>query len=252
MGHVVFLGGNGHCAARLDGARAALKGLRSPLTLVDVDYPGFEGRSRATHPDAFLDAVHSSMAAAVPPERRVLLYGTGVGGLLLLCLRARGEWMDTPLLLQAPILWGLERRRLPAVMRVAPVRSLLHTLFAVPLFQRWFVGRYFTRPLDPAERASFFSGYARCSALPDLFAWLGPPLLRRLETAFQGAPERVARVSVWWGGRDRVVGQGELRTTEAALGVRWPVTIFPKWGHYPMIDAPEEWVDALAAIVDRL
>jgi hypothetical protein len=28
--------------------------------------------------------------------------------------------------------------------------------------------------------------------------------------------------------------------------VRWPVRIFPYWGHYPMIDEPEDWVRTLA------
>jgi hypothetical protein len=251
MRRVVFLGGNGHCAARLAGARMALAAQPS-FTLTEAAYPGFEGRRRAPNLDAFLDVVHASIAGAAPRGSPVLLYGTGIGGLLLLCLRARGDWTDTPLLLQAPILWGLEQRRLPAAMRLAPLRGMLHALFATAPSQWWFVHRYFTRPLDGAERAAFFRGYADCSALPDLFEWLGPPLLRRLEAAFQRAPNSLSGVSVWWGGHDRVVALGELRTTEAALGVRWQVKTYPDWGHYPMMDVPGEWVAALAAVVDSI
>ena len=53
--HVVFLGGNGHCAARLASARAAL--VREGVPLSEARYPGFEGRPRAGDLDTFLQAV---------------------------------------------------------------------------------------------------------------------------------------------------------------------------------------------------
>src|SRR5262249_32274822 len=114
------------------------------------------------------------------------------------------------------------------------------------LFQAWFVRRHFERPLAAAERAAFFDGYARCAALEDLFAWLGPQFLRRLEAAFAADRAALEDVVVWWGERDRLVGLDELRATEAPRGVRWPLQRFPTWGHYPMLDAPEVWADAVA------
>jgi hypothetical protein len=45
-----------------------------------------------------------------------------------------------------------------------------------------------------------------------------------------------------------VVTLDELGWTEHALGVRWPRRIFPGWGHYPMIDAPEEWAEAVSRV----
>jgi pimeloyl-ACP methyl ester carboxylesterase len=122
-------------------------------------------------------------------------------------------------------------------------------LFARPLFRAAFAARYFERPLGAAERAAFFEGYARCAALPDLFAWITPAHLRALEARCAERPAALARVDVWWGGRDRVVTPAELQHTGAALGVRWPLRMFPRWGHYPMIDAPDEWAAALAAYV---
>jgi len=134
-------------------------------------------------------------------------------------------------------------------LQLAAARAALHALFATRVFQAWFERRYFTAPLPPDTRTAFFEGYARCGALPDLFRWLGPSLLRRLERSFAAHPEALERISVWWGGRDRVVSIDELRLTEPALGVRWPVTTFPSWGHYPMIDAPEAWVQSLATLL---
>jgi len=239
---VLFFGGNGHCAARLGAAREAAA--RLGVTIDDVPYPGFEGRPRARDFDAFLDGVAE---AARPAPQHV--YATGIGGLIALCLRARGRLADTRVLLQAPVLWGLERRLMPRVMRVAAVRRLATALFATSAFRAHFAARYFRRRLTPDERAAFFDGYARCAALPDLFAWITSDLLRTLETRFAARGEALARIDVWWGGHDRVVQLDELRATEAALGVTWPVHVFPHWGHYPMIDAPEDWAAALAAYV---
>ncbi|HEY0019637.1 MAG TPA: alpha/beta hydrolase [Longimicrobium sp.] len=258
---VVFLGGNGHAGARLDPARRVLAGLagprgRPPFTLHDVPYPGFEGRPRAESLNAFLAAVVASVRAetGARPEDggagRPLVYATGIGGLFALCLRARGELDGVPLLLQAPVLWGLERRLMPRVLRMGIAQAALRRAFASPRFQARFARKHFRRPLDGNMRARFFEGYARCAALPDFFAWLTPALLRRLEAGFAARPQALGDVAVWWGEHDTVVPARELAWTEAALGVAWPVRRFAAWGHYPMIDDPPGWVRALSDAVE--
>ena len=251
---LIYLGGNGHCAARLAPARQALErlttaGVVAPFELFDLPYPGFEGRPRASDLQSFLDCLSQSISQAAHPGGKILLYGTGIGGLLALCLRARGEWLNVPLLLQAPILWGLERRLMPRIMRLGLARIVLGRLFAWGWFQRRFVRKQFERPLADEMRAAFFAGYARCAALPDFFNWLTPRLLRELEQQFGQRPEALRRISVWWGERDRVVNLQELACTEQALGVRWPMRLFPAWGHYPMIDEPPDWVRSLADVL---
>jgi pimeloyl-ACP methyl ester carboxylesterase len=240
---VLFLGGNGHCAARLAAARRFLP---QWVALDEVPYPGFEGRPRAA---SFTD-FHGRITDAHGPSP-TLVYGTGIGGLLALCLRARGELIGTPLLLQGPVLWGLERRWMPRVMRFRPVQAALLWVFATAAFQRRFVRKYFTHPPEVETIRAFFDGYARCRAAPDLFAWLNPALLRTLERDFAARPEALEKIQVWWGGRDRVVNLQELAWTKAALGIgdRWPVRVFPDWGHYPQIDEPEAWARALADAV---
>jgi pimeloyl-ACP methyl ester carboxylesterase len=248
---VVFIGGNGHCAARLAAARAALRrralpGGEPPWDLVEPACPGFEDRPRAPDLSAFLDALSAEVglhAAAAPG--RVLVYATGIGGLLALCLRARCEWHEVPLLLQAPVLWGLERRRMPRLMRHPWTRGLLVGLFGVRPFRAWFARRYFVRPPPAPLRAAFFDGYARCPAAADFFAWLTPALLRRLEADFAEERGGLEKVSLWWGGRDRVVDLREWAWTRQALKADWPLHRFPDWGHYPMIDDPAGWVRAV-------
>ncbi|HEX6037676.1 alpha/beta hydrolase [Longimicrobium sp.] len=259
MPRVVFLGGNGHATARLGPARRVLAELAGPggtppFALHDVPYPGFEGRPRAASLDAFLDAVAKSVRAETGTRDdagRPLVYATGIGGLLALCLRARGELAGVPLLLQAPVLWGLERRLMPRVLRMRPAQAALRRAFVSPRFQARFARKHFRRPLDGEMRARFFEGYARCAALPDFFAWLTPALLRRLEADFRARPEALDHVAVWWGERDTVVPGRELAWTEAALGVSWPVRRIPAWGHYPMMDDPPGWVRALADAVEN-
>jgi pimeloyl-ACP methyl ester carboxylesterase len=243
---LIYLGGNGHCTARLGPAREALARQNSPFNLVDLPYSGFEDRPRARDFEQFLDHL-SEFIAGVRGDRH--LYGTGIGGLLALCLRARGEFLEIPLFLQAPVLWGLERRLMPRILRLGLARILLNRLFAAPWFRRRFVRKQFERPLSPGMQAAFFDGYRRCPAAADFFTWLTPGLLRELERRFGARPEALQNVGLWWGGKDRVVSLQELAWTERALGVRWPVRTFPDWGHYPMIDAPDEWVRALSDAV---
>ena len=240
---VAFLGGNGHCAARLAPARPFLGGIE----LDELPYPGFEDRPRAGSFDDFLTAVSQHLRRMAP----AMIYATGIGGLLALCLRAGDELIGTPLLLQAPILWGLERRRLPRLMRHRWARRALGHAFAMPAYQRWFAKKYFTRPVDAEALAAFFAGYARCPAAADLFAWFDPPLLRSLERDLAARPAALDEIQVWWGGRDRVVTLRELAWTREALdlGDRWPVRVFPEWGHYPMIDDPAGWAEELIRAV---
>jgi len=239
---VSFFGGNGHCAARLSAARAFLP---PEIDLVEAAYPGFEGRPRAAGLDAFLAAVEADLRDTAPD----VVYASGIGGLLVLCLRARGGLQGVRIILQGPVLWGLERRWMPRMMRFGLMQRALSRVFATAAFRRRFVRKYFTHPPAAETVTAFFDGYTRCAALPDFFAWLTPGLLRSLERNLAGRPESLERIQVWWGGRDAVVPLRELDWTAAALGCRWPLRVFPEWGHYPMIDEPRAWAEALGGAV---
>lgn len=241
---VLFFGGNGHSASRLVPARAALARLvganrAKPMDLVEIEFPGFEGRAPAASWEEFVSACAAQVAELTTPA--TVLYGTGIGGLVILALRAR-DAAPVPAVLQAPVLWGLEARRFPLWMRFPAAGAMVRAAFRVPPIQWWFSRKYFTVPVPRDARRGFFRGYARCRGFARMFSWLAPPLLRSLEESLRGRPEKLERISCWWGGKDRVVTTAELRATEAALGVKWPLREFADWGHYPMIDAPEAWI----------
>lgn len=253
---VLFFGGNGHSSARLDGVRRVLAAQDEPaIDVASVPYPGFEGRPRAAGFDAFLDAVAGACSDLVADRRGApeagpspLVYATGIGGLLVLCLRARGALRDLPVVLQAPVLWGLERRWMPRVMRLGLAQIALRRAFASPFFQRRFTAKHFRRPPSPEVERAFFEGYATCEALPDFFDWLTPALLRRIEARHAEDPALLAGVRFLWGALDTVVPPHELAWTAEALGVELPVTTFPEWGHYPMIDDPGDWVREVSRV----
>jgi pimeloyl-ACP methyl ester carboxylesterase len=244
---ILFLGGNGHSTERLEPARAVLRQRGEPWLLRDVAYPGFEDRPRAASLEAFLTAVSAELTSAVVAGQ-TLLYGTGIGGLIALALRARGEHLDTPLLLQGAVLWGVKTRLFPRLMRLG-MGGMLPRLFGFGPFQDWFVRRKFRRPLTPEVRQAFFSGYARCPAMADFFKWLTPAFLKELEQRFSTHREGLEHITAWWGEHDHVVPLAELEQAEKALQVDWPLRRFPEWGHYPMLDDPEDWVRALTDVV---
>jgi pimeloyl-ACP methyl ester carboxylesterase len=249
---VVFFGGNGHATARLEAARAAVERLAAageiaPFDLLEVPYPGFEGRPRAADAATFLRTL-AGFTTTLCERPDAVVHATGIGALFAVTLRARRELGRAPIVLQGPVLWGLEHRWMPRLARrgLAPV---IPRLFQSAAFQRHFLRKHLAAAPPADVAAAFFDGYARCAATADLFRWCGPAWLREVEAAVHEHRASLGRVQVWWGGRDRVVGPAELRWTEAALGVRWPELTFPGWGHYPMIEDPEGWARAVAATV---
>jgi len=81
---IAFLGGNGHCAVRLTAARRYLP---AEVVLLDIPYPGFEGRPRATDFEKFLNAVGAHLRESASDR----IYAMGIGGLLALCLQGWAE-----------------------------------------------------------------------------------------------------------------------------------------------------------------
>lgn len=237
---VLFLGGNGHAAARLEPARASLLQLpkQRRFRLTDLEYP------RASSFDELLDRLAADADAAGLSEHTTV-YATGIGGLVALAQRARGVWTDVPLLMQGAVLWGLEQRTFPKLMRIGPAPYLLAALLRNGRVQRRFAHKHFLVPHDERFLQRFFAGYGDAASFAGWFDWLSPALLRRLETAFAERPEALRGVRAWWGGRDSVVGVEELERTEAALGMTIPCTVHAGWGHYPMIDDPDGWVAEL-------
>jgi hypothetical protein len=238
---VLFLGGNGHSPARLAGARAVLQRERA-FDLDEVVYP------RAASWDALLADVSRQVNEKRYGAASGLAYATGVGALVALALRARGR-LPGPLVVQGGVLWGLETRLFPRLMRIPPLPRLLAIALRTRVARRSFAAHHFRTSHPPEVLDAFFDGYRDADAFIAWFRWLRPPLLRSLERGIAGRPRALEGVEAWWGVRDSVVGPGEWRATERALACRLPLRVFAGWGHYPMLDDPRGWVEEVGRAV---
>ena len=162
---VAFLPGNGHVEERLGPARRA----------IETHTEGSQFELRSIHYDTslrffdeLLDGVEADLQGAD------LVYATGIGGLVALALRARG-FVDRPMVLQGPVLWGLETRRFPKLMRLPGMPRLLVAMLRQGFMQRRFEQKHFERPLDDGLRRAFFMGYRDARAFARWFSWLTPP-----------------------------------------------------------------------------
>ena len=212
-------------------SRLASQGEISPYRLELLPAPGFEGRPAAPNLDALLDALDALIAESLEARRDggfggASLVGLGAGGLLALELRARGGWWDLPMLLYAP---G------PGYLPPPGHRGGLRRL--------WDGERL---SADPALRGRIFDGLRRCDALPTLrAAW--PARLPALAKALAEDPGAAEHLAVCWGGRDtttRPIDRAWARQHLTASAVEQP-----DWAHLPLLEAPEGWARALAALL---
>jgi hypothetical protein len=196
---LLHFGGNGHCSSRLDLARLALARRCDRLELVDVPYPGFEGRPGPASFEEFLDDISGFVRGLqIAP---VGGYASGIGALIALGLRARGTLIGVPLIFQGPVLWGLKRRWFPRAMRAFPTaRGLLQSAFGWSRFQSRFARKQFMKTHDPMFLAAFFDGYRRCSIFGEFFDWFTPEWLGSLEREFAKNPEGLEGITAWVGG----------------------------------------------------
>lgn len=251
---VIFLGGNGHAAVRLERAQALLREKGEPFELEQVGYPGFEGRAAAPNGfEGFLRIVAEEIERLRDGAKGpVSIHATGIGATIFLALRSRGQFVDLPAVLEGAVLWGLEERRFPKLMRTATwVPRLLQRALRTGLAKRRFRRKYMPGENGDEYARRFFEGYEQCKSFADFFTWLDPAFLRTLEKRFAENPERLEGIEFWVGEHDAVVGLREVRLTESALGRTFPVRELAGFGHYPLLEQPGEWLREVERSLER-
>jgi pimeloyl-ACP methyl ester carboxylesterase len=241
---VLFLAGNGHDPVRLEPVRAVLE-REERFELVVLEYASVETF------DALLESLESQTRRIASKHDIRLVYATGIGALVALALRARGSLQDWPLVLQGGVLWGLEQRWFPRIMRIGPMPRLLAFAFGNKLIRARFAAKHLNSERSPEFLERFFEGYRDARAFENWFRWLTPALLRHLEQKLIGNPPALANIQAWWGEHDHVVGPEELRVTERALNFEFQLRRFAGWGHYPMIDDPEGWTREVSDVLEK-
>jgi len=243
---VVAVHGNGG-----GGERFALAGRAMPdgTDLVAPTLPGFSTRPRdpslrtladyADHLAGEVEAVTASDGVAP------VLLGHGIGGSIALDLVSRRPGLVRGLVLHAPVGAQLDTRLFPKLMASGAARGLVRMAIssrvARPVWRRLF----FPHGAPKAALDEFFEAYRHCAVFGDMFDLITAGWFEAL------APVRDVPVVLLWGAEDRVLRRGQADV----VGTKVPgaeVVVHPGWDHFPMIEQPEEYADAVAAIARRL
>lgn len=237
---VIAVHGNGGGAFRFD---LVPRPLAPGVELRAVTLPGFQGRrlppgdiSLAT----FTDALRGEFAAVDGP---VVVLGHGIGGSIALDVVAHHPDAADALILLSPVGVKLDQRLFPKVMSAAPIRRAAKSIISSSLVQATAGRRLFPgAPRSFARR--FLAEYANADAFEVMFDLLDAAW-------FDGLPPITVPVGLLWGGKDRVLNVSHLADYEAAIADTRRV-VEPDWGHYPMIEQPDDFARVVARLARDL
>lgn len=240
--HIVAVHGNGGGASRFARMVDAV-GERAHVHAITL--PGFSTTPR----DPALETVSdygdrlAELMAPLPTPRVVL--GHGIGGSFALDLAARRPATMAGLILHAPVGANLDTRLFPRVMSTRPVRALAKRLIAArlprPLWRRLF----FPHGAPREVLDEFFDEYRTCEAFGQMFEIISPSWFDQLPPV-----DRVPTVLLW-GEHDRVLRSGQADVIRSKVP-HAEVIVQAGWDHFPMIEQPQEYADAIVAMARRL
>jgi pimeloyl-ACP methyl ester carboxylesterase len=129
-------------------------------------------------------------------------------------------------------------------MRLPGAKAAVQRAIASPTLRPLWRRNFFTDPVDDTYLAQFFDEYRTCRAFPRMFDVITAEWFDALR------PVTLPSV-IWWGARDRVLAVGQADAFRRVLP-RATVEVVADWDHFPMIERPKEYADALAALARRL
>ncbi|HSC81049.1 MAG TPA: PEP-utilizing enzyme [Chitinolyticbacter sp.] len=218
-----LLGGNGSCAAWWEDV---LPHFRQHAPQV-IELPGFGSNTAPLCRD--LDELAAELVASTTPGSTI--YAVGVNALVVLHALVRQPGHFGRVVIQSPIGAYLWQRRLPRLMRLRPLRALVHALLGhAPGLMR----RKFSRQDWSRERiARMGAGYRACRAFNSYWD------IVRADTALTLFDRITDRIELVWGAHDGVIPATQAAAWEAILPrATLTITVQPDWGHYPWIDDP--------------
>ncbi|MEO1056798.1 MAG: alpha/beta fold hydrolase [Actinomycetota bacterium] len=236
---LVAVHGNGGGGFRF--ARAA------PFIADDINFhavtlPGFGGRPADPALRTLPDYAEQLWREIADLPRPVIVLGHGIGGSIALDMVQR-HTIDG-LILHAPVGTRLERRWFPRLMRPEPVRALIKWGISSRL-TRPLVGRRFFSPAVPADyRNRFLDEYGRAESFSQMFDVITPEWWDGLESVDLPA-------LMLWGSADRVLGADQVADYTALLPQTW-VDVVDGWGHFPMVEGPEDYAATIGDWARRL
>lgn len=236
-------GGGGSRFARTAGVMPAGTALHA------VTLPGFAQvpkdpalRTLSDYADRLGELVAEATGPTGTPP---VVLGHGIGGSIALDLASRRPELVGGLILHAPVGAHLDTRLFPRLMAARPARAAVQRLIAArplrPLWRRTF----FPHGAPSADLNRFFEGYRDCAAFGDMFELITPEWFEALP------PVTEVPAVLLWGAQDRVLRSGQADAIRGKVpGAE--VVVHDGWDHFPMIEQPEEYADAIVAIAAQL
>ncbi|MFM7203263.1 MAG: PEP-utilizing enzyme [Myxococcota bacterium] len=250
---LLLVGGNGSLPARFE---PTLPHLREHMAARVVEVAGQGGRKAAALPDT-LEGFAQDLARELDREARTLhragaegplvLYGHGIGGLIL---AHACRWMEEKperLILHAPVGVHLAQRRFPSLMKLPGMRPLARMLLGVESLATLTARRLMQEHSEATvmDMQNFARGYREAASFSRLFDVVEPL------TALEGLEHLTVPTVLLWGGRDPVLDASHLAAWAEQLK-RAPVLacLEPQWGHYPYLDQPGAFAARLRACLE--
>jgi pimeloyl-ACP methyl ester carboxylesterase len=171
-----------------------------------------------------------------------VVLGHGIGGSIALELATQRPDVMRALILHAPVGAKLDRRLIPRVMRLPGAsRAVQHTIGA--RMTRPILRRVLDGDVPRAASDRFLDDYAASAAFGQMFHIITAEWFAALK------PHDVPTVLLW-GRRDRTVTVDQLdefRPLCRTLSTR----VVDHWGHFPMVDHPDEYAAEIASLARR-
>lgn len=218
--------------------------LPDPVTMEALTLPGFQGRplpdgtvDLSTFTDAVRDAIDEIRARR--PDGRVVLLGHGIGGSIALDVVANDSAAADGLILLSPVGVKLDERWFPKVMSHPTVRRAAKSIISSRLIQVTAGRMLFSGAPRPFARR-FLAEYGNADAFEVMFDLLNAQW-------FDSLPKAEIPVALVWGAKDRVLDVSHVAAYEEAI----PDTrrlVRDDWGHYPMIEQPEDFARTIADV----
>lgn len=213
------------------------------IELHGITLPGFQGTALPAGPitmSTFTDAIAAEVD--VSPAPRVLL-GHGIGGALALDAVANRPDLADGLILHAPVGANLDERWFPRVMSKPIVRKTAKGVVGSP-FMAAVAGPRLFSGAPAAYGRRFLQEYQRADGFEVMFDLLTAEW-------FDALPTTSVPTTILWGDKDRVlqVGQADDLAQRLTHSNR---RIVPGWGHYPMIEQPQDYARVIAEVAREL
>lgn len=239
---VIALHGNGGGGYRFHLAKPHFM---EKIEFVAPTLPGFGDLSLPSDFSSLEDYADHLQELLKDKSEPIVLVGHGIGGSIALEYCRKYSSRIEGLVLHTPVGAKLKSRLFPRLMRIFGVTEVAKMLIAFPALQGLWKRLFFKANPPATYCAKFFSDYGRCQAFSLMFELIDAAW-------FDSLPQfPKLKATILWGAGEKLLGEEQIDEFLTKLPLA-DVNIVDGWGHFPMVDCPEEYASYLSKAVERL